>query len=70
MSARLMDTFMRLTQTALKSDLFLARDFVPFCPAVGPDGTVYVGSHDNYLYAINQALHGSWVALGPLVFDR
>ena len=27
-------------------------DFVKSSPAIGPDGTVYVGSHDEKLYAI------------------
>jgi len=26
--------------------------FTPSSPAIGPDGTIYVGSNDNYLYAI------------------
>jgi len=28
-------------------------NFVISSPAIGADGTIYVGSYDNYLYAIN-----------------
>ncbi|MCF8336007.1 MAG: PQQ-binding-like beta-propeller repeat protein, partial [Bacteroidales bacterium] len=31
---------------------FIAGDNVYSSPAIGPDNTVYVGSLDNYLYAI------------------
>ena len=29
-------------------------------PAIGPDGTIYVGSHDDYLYAINRDGTKKW----------
>ena len=32
---------------------FTTGDWVDSSPAIGPDGTIYIGSEDNKLYAIN-----------------
>ncbi|MEJ5274107.1 MAG: PQQ-binding-like beta-propeller repeat protein [Spirochaetota bacterium] len=32
---------------------FKTNDSIVSSPAIGSDGTIYVGSYDNYLYAIN-----------------
>jgi len=39
---------------------FPTGDTVYSCPAVGPDGTIYIGSHDKYLYAINPDRTKKW----------
>ncbi|MGA2694019.1 MAG: PQQ-binding-like beta-propeller repeat protein, partial [Opitutaceae bacterium] len=44
-------------------------DSVTCSPAVGPDGTVYVGSNDNSFYAISQAGSILWSYAGQSVFD-
>jgi len=45
-----------------------AGDWIYFSPAIGSDGTIYVGSEDGNIYAINGALGGlansSWLMLG------
>jgi len=52
--------------TGVGTTLFTARNAIIFSsPAVGADGTVYVGSYDNNLYALNPATPGGvpkWAA--------
>ena len=53
---------------------FTTGDFILSSPAVASDGTIYVGSQDNRLYAINangalkwQAVTGDWVDSSPAI---
>ncbi|MEM2584563.1 MAG: PQQ-binding-like beta-propeller repeat protein, partial [Thermoproteota archaeon] len=49
-------------------------DYVRPSPSIGSDGTIYFGSHDNYLYALNpdgtlkwKYKTGSWVQSSPSI---
>jgi outer membrane protein assembly factor BamB/subtilisin family serine protease len=44
-------------------------DAVTCSPAVGPDGTVYVGSNDNSLYAFGPGGTVKWSQAGQSIFD-
>ena len=44
-------------------------DSVTCSPAVGPDGTVYIGSNDNSLYAIGPGGIVKWSHAGQAIFD-
>lgn len=53
---------------------FLTSDYITSSPAIGADGTIYVGSHDNKLYAINpdgtkkwEFVTGDWVSGSPAI---
>ncbi len=39
---------------------FKTDDVTPTCPTIAPDGTIYIGSHDNYLYSINKDGKMNW----------
>ena len=39
---------------------FTTGDYIPSSPTIGADGTIYVGSHDNNLYALNPNGHKKW----------
>lgn len=48
------------TQTDSLKWRFETEDRVDSSPAIGADGTIYVGSHDGYLYAINPEGTKEW----------
>ena len=39
---------------------FKTADVMPTCPTIAPDGTIYIGSHDHYLYSINKDGKMNW----------
>ncbi|MHC4326926.1 MAG: hypothetical protein ACYSWW_02245, partial [Planctomycetota bacterium] len=39
---------------------FKTGDVVPTCPTIAPDGTIYIGSHDNHLYCIDKEGREKW----------
>lgn len=61
-------------QTSAKKWEFITGDIIRSSPAIGPDGTIYVGSDDHKLYAINpdgtkkwEFITENWIESSPTI---